>query len=80
MREDVLIVLRWDKDPPGPMGSDLALTLVWELKRSGFCGPPIRPDLSLFRNMAREKVSKRGNILFHASLFQSIHIVVPLLG
>lgn len=33
--EDILIVLRWDGDPPAFMQSDLALALIRELKRHG---------------------------------------------
>jgi len=33
--EAVLIVLRWEGDPPTPLGSDISLALVRELKRHG---------------------------------------------
>ena len=35
VKEDVLIVLRWEGDPPTPPESDIALALVRELKRHG---------------------------------------------
>ena len=35
VEEDVLIVLRWEGDPPSPLESDIALALARELKRHG---------------------------------------------
>jgi hypothetical protein len=33
--EDILILLRWETDPAGQTESDIALSLVYELKRHG---------------------------------------------
>ena len=50
VQEDVLIVLRWEGNPPTSMESDIALALARELKRHGLV------DHNVWINMVNDNV------------------------
>ena len=50
VEEDVLIVLRWEGDPPTPLESNIALALTREMKRHGLV------DHTVWMNMVNDNV------------------------
>jgi len=54
--QDVLIVLRWQGDPPTPPESDIALALVRELKRHGLV------DHTVWMNRVEGKDDKQASL------------------